>query len=324
MDYVLALAAVLHAAAELIPPGRLASLGAGRSEDVVLLALSEAFAQAEAGLMADLFEWGLLLGIAGRNPLMLEVVNDALRLAGSQLEISHVVLASEEGHRMVTFSPGGGGHTATPPQSPQLEVEIAKVSSRRRTRELLLGNEQQQWVRAALRTAPAELSSALSAAATSANPPLIGITAGRAPSVRRDPETGVPVAVIPSNHYLMAMGRVVMEEALRAMRRRLSAPPTPLSGGFTPTAELLHRWRYRTVGEVVAHLHAQAEGRDGYVVADARCTGASDLGAGAGLIAFDATLTKSPWAYAEADIEDFTSSLVISLDKLKPNSFDGD
>jgi hypothetical protein len=99
------LSAVLLAAAEQVNADKLNIFKVDSPLDLELLALAMAYRDDDTGLMGDVFEWSVLLGVNGADEQIAQMVTDALQLAGVKVEKPQAVLVAAEKGRLVGYSP---------------------------------------------------------------------------------------------------------------------------------------------------------------------------------------------------------------------------
>lgn len=300
-ELALVLAAVLLAAAEQVSQDKLELFGVRHREDLPIQSLAMAFRGDDTGLTGDVFEWALLLAVNSGDPAVTGLVTDALSLARVQVDQPQAVLVAAEPGRLVAFSPDvperatlATGRRGRPPHVANL---LREADTRTWKADLLLGSGD-RWVSASLKSNPIALTRSIRAAATTPHPPRIGITAGHAPAIVREPETGAVLVHVPVNGQTMALAKVVLMDVREAFARHLSVPDSPMRHDVTGIGVQLHRWRAQPVGYVVEVLLDYAADLPAVMMSEPASTGASVADAHGALVVVNTILAEEHWRYA--------------------------
>lgn len=287
------LSAVLLAAAEQVNADKLSIFKVGSALDLELLALAMAYRDDDTGLMGDVFEWSVLLGINGADEQIAQMVTDALQLAGVMVDRPQAILVAAEKGRLVGYSPDvpAGATLATGRRGrPPLITNLLGTASPSTWKADLLLGANDRWVAASLKSNPSSLLPSMKTAAGTVHPPRIGVTATMpaASGVVRDPATGSVLLKIPVDIHFLALTRAVLDEVQSAFARHLSLPSTPLLQSGIGLQ--LHRWRNQTVEHTLSVL-GEVAGSVKLPVGDVLGTGTSAEEATASLVATNTLAT---------------------------------
>lgn len=251
-EVALVLAAVLVAAAEQVNAEKLAAFSVSTRSDLTLLQLSMAFREDDTGLVGDVFEWSLLLALNNGDPVISQLMSDALLLSGVKVDQPQAVLVAAEPGRLVAFSPelppGAALSTGRRGRPPHIANLVKAATTGTWKADLILGGSDERWVAASLKSNPKDLQRSMrEAQATTSHPPRIGITASRQAGCRRDPSTGTVLVHVPVHGFVMALSKLVLGDVVQAFATDLSVPQSPLRQDVTGIGQQLYRWRHQTV-----------------------------------------------------------------------------
>jgi hypothetical protein len=286
------LAAVLIAAAEQVNGEKLAQFHVSERAELPLLSLAMAFRGDDNGLMGDVFEWCMLSAINLGDSDITQLTSDALRLVGEPISNPQAILVAAEKGRLVEFSPSvpaGAKIMSGRRGRPRLVANaLADATTTDWKADVLLGADE-RWVPASLKVNPTKVLDSVRTSASTRHPLRIGI-APDLPSragLTRDPQSGAVIMRVPVDSVLMALTRGVIFDVKEAFARHLSLPQTPLARDISGIGEQLHRWREKSVREVVTTLYEIAEDRYAIDLSEPMLTETTASNATDALIALD-------------------------------------